>query len=302
MGCRNVEQGTLVCENLGHDKCRVYPLDLTSYESVESFSQSVKNDSWIRTNHTDNSGGGGGLHILINNAGAMIKEEEKTITTTATRDQTSAMNWDRSMVVNHFGWVQLTQNLLPILERTAQQSNSPSRIVNVGSKLEKRAQLPPCLDDANEWDIWMKQSPNPYTPFQAYSKAKLAMTATTFYWANQLSQQQAHQNRQPSTNVMMMLVSPGMVHTSLSRFIPLWKRAIAYPFQAMLLKTPEQGAETVVFAATASADQVLTGKYYSECKEINDTEACSRPSQSPEIQQHIWEATLRALEERRSTS
>ena len=282
IGCRNLEQAKKVCDSLGNDRCRAFQLDLASSASVEAFSESIRNET-TRT----------GLQLLINNAGAMIKEHDKD----------AGDGWDRSMAVNHLGWVQLTRNLLPVLEKTAAASNASStatatssivRVVNVGSKLEKQASLPTNVSDPQQWDEWVKSSVTPYGPFPAYANAKLAMTAVTFHWANLLKTTGRSTQNPP---VQMMVVSPGMVNTSLPRFMPLWQRVLTLPFRALLLKTPEQGAETVLFAATSPA--ACSGTYYSECQKIQGTDKCSEAAQSPEIGQHIWEATLRALNTRK---
>jgi len=206
IGCRNLETAKNVSQVLGEEKCHVFSLDLANAASVETFSENIRNAT-VRT----------GLQVLINNAGAMINE----------RDKRSSIDdgggWDTSMAVNHLGWVQLTRNLLPILEKTAEKANNsnddntkPVRIVNVGSILEKRASLPDRLDDPAAWDEWIKTSVDPYGPFPAYANAKMAMTAVTFHWSQLL--------REETSKVEMMIVSPGMVNTALSRFMPLWKR------------------------------------------------------------------------------
>lgn len=281
MGCRNMEQAKQVCDRIGTNKCHSFHLDLADSASIESFSKSIINDT-VRS----------GLHVLINNAGAMVKEE----------DRDAGDGWDRSMVVNHLGWVQLTRNLLPLLEKTTEDAPKPIRIVNVGSLLEKQAKMPLRLEDPNEWDHWLKESPidPPYSPFRAYANAKLAMTAATLHWARILEE------RQPSTSsrqpIQMILISPGMVNTSLPRFMPLWKRVLSYPLRVTLLKSPEQAAETVLFAATSPNAQA--GKYYrtnrKDVEEIQDTDRCSEAAKSPEIGRHILEATFRVLETRKS--
>jgi retinol dehydrogenase-12 len=278
IGCRNIEQGQQVCESINntimsngsrnntHFSC-CFQLDLASPSSIESFSKNIQN-------HTS-----GGLHLLINNAGAMINEESKL-----TDD-----GYDRSMAVNHLGWTQLTQNLLPLLTKTKAGNpitNTEIRIVNVGSTLERTS---PLITEGESWDDWMKNPYEPYGPFQAYSKAKLAMTAVTLEWAKE-------------STIPMMLVSPGMVNTSLPRFMPLWKRVVSWPFRALLLRTPDQAADTVIFAAT-SADAVNGGYYNKNCTPIhNDPKSCSETARNSEVRKEIWEATKRAVEKRKEGS
>lgn len=285
MGCRNVESAKIdVCETLGHDNCHVFFVDLADARSVETFSESIRNA-------TTRSG----LQLLINNAGAMFIEQDKD----------AEDGWDRSMAVNHLGWVKLTQNLLPVLEKSAaanaesttssdDNASRPVRVINVGSTLEKSAKLPTSTTTTTEdpavWDEWIKTSnTEPYSTFPAYSNSKLAMTATTFHWSKILQQKK--------TNIEMMVVSPGVVNTSLPRFLPFWKRFLSWPLRVGLLKTAEQGAESVLFAATS--DAVTSGDYIRNLKPIQTTPSCSEAARNPEIGKQIWEATLRTINTRK---
>ena len=265
IGCRNLQSAKDICDRLGNDKCHIFSLDLASASSVETFSDSIRNA-------TTQSG----LQLLINNAGAMFEEEDK-----------EADGWDRSMAVNHLGWVQLTRNLLPVLEKTAGSASKPVRVVNVGSTLEKGAKLPSNPEDSAEWDTWIKAPMDPYSLFPAYANAKMAMTAVTFHWANILKDKK----------IDMMVVSPGMVNTSLPRFMPLWKRFVSWPIRALLLRTPEQGAESILFAATSS--DVATGDYIRDLKTIQATDSCSEAARNPAVCEQIWEATRRAIDARK---
>ncbi|CAB9503305.1 Dehydrogenase/reductase SDR family member on chromosome X [Seminavis robusta] len=270
IGCRNVASARDgICQDI--DRCDAFALDLSDPLSINSFAESI-------ANHTSRSG----LHMLINNAGAMIAEHDKQTTD----------GWDRSIAVNHLGWVALTQKLLPLLEKTAENAtnNQTVRIINVGSKLERRAVLPQDKNSAPAWDEWMQSSPVPYKVFPAYAKAKFAMTSMTFLWAKQFEEQ-------PDNRIKMIMVSPGVVHTSLSRFMPLWQRILSWPIRRFVMRTPQKGAETVIYAATSP--DAVSGAYYSDCADIRNKELCSEASMSPEIGQQIWEATMRALDKRK---
>ena len=265
IGCRNLESARDVCDRLGNDKCHVFSVDLANASSVETFTESIRKDTTLT-----------GLQLLINNAGAMFEEEDK-----------SADGWDRSMAVNHTGWVQVTRNLLPVLEKTAANSTKPVRVVNVGSTLEKGAKIPNNPENSAEWDNWIKVPMHPYSLFPAYANAKMAMTAVTFHWANLLKEKK----------IDMMVVSPGMVNTSLPRFMPLWKRFISWPIRALLLRTPEKGAESILFAALSPDAE--TGDYIRDLKPIQRTDNCSAAAKNPAVQKQVWEATLRAIDARK---
>lgn len=42
-----------------------------------------------------------------------------------------------------------------------------------------------------------------------------------------------------------------MVHTALSRHMPAWQLWLSWPFRYLLLRSPQQGAAAVVYAATS---------------------------------------------------
>ena len=278
IGCRNVELAQReVCDVLGNDKCDVFAVDLAKADSVEIFGERIRNAT-VRS----------GLHLLVNNAGAMLEEKDKV----------DEHGWDRTMAINHIGWVQLTRQLLPVLTSTSSSNNTngslegrPVRVINVGSTLEKGAKLPSNQEDPGSWDRWIKTSLDPYSSFPAYANAKLAMTATTFHFASHVLSQQEGQQHRP---IHMMIVSPGMVNTSLPRFLPPWKRVVSWPIRKLLLKTPEQGAESILFAALHGR----SGDYIRNTKAIQATAHCSAAAKDPRVGQHIYEATLRAIDMR----
>jgi len=67
----------------------------------------------------------------------------------------------------------------------------------------------------------------------------------------------------------------------------------------LLLKTPEQGAESILWAATSP--NVQSGDYIRNKKPIQtSTASCSEASRDPNIGKQIWEATLRAINSRKA--
>jgi hypothetical protein len=119
---------------------------------------------------------------------------------------------------------------------------------------------------------------------QAYANSKLCLTSSTFESARRFQQQ--------GDAVNCNVVTPGMVHTNISRFMPTWLGYLSWPFRKALLRSPDQGAEVVVWAATAPELKDATGKYYGDCKEIE----ASLPAQDPTMARDIYAATTAVLQ------
>ena len=349
LGCRNIKTGEAVCkeinensitngDNDGYGRCiGVEKIDYSDWKTIENFAATTKNS------FKD------GIDILINNAGAMISKEERDIELSNINSSSSLgvgkpknVNdtlkeqtiIDRSMVVNHLGWFELTKRLYPLLSSKSNNSNSSNnksnnnnnntnnnnnnndkRIINVGSRLEKRAVFPSSvldksMDTSQQESLvlrWMLgDSHNPekdskkFSTFKAYSNAKLAMTASTLHLAEL-------ERMKNNDNIHVFLVTPGVVHTGLARYLPSWQQWLSYPIRRLLLRTPEQGAESVVHAATApitpsldtletntnkSVDFIRSGGYYASTKGKGCIEIkSSTMSQEKDAQRLIWNAS-----------
>jgi len=279
LGCRDIHRGGQTCEAIraavGGDssggRCEALPLDLADLATVQAFGDHLGKERRV--------------DVLINNAGAMYAEDDRPAPPHALHMQ-QALQWDQSMVVNHLGAFLLTETLLPNLRLGACASKEPSRIVNVGSRLEKSAKLvcPLELSDKAHTHGWMLASPAPYSTMQAYANSKLCLTSSTFETARRLQQQ--------GDTVNCNVVTPGMVHTNLSRFKPAWRGYLSWPLRKALLRSPGQGAEVVVWAASAPDLKNATGKYFGDCKEIE----ASLPAQDPAMARDIYTATTAVLQ------
>lgn len=177
------------------------------------------------------------LDVLICNAGvAFIPEMRRT-----------EEGFEMQMGTNHLGHVALTQQLLPLL-----QSSAPSRIIIVSSILYKGGNID--LDNLNFEN-------SEYNPSKAYSNSKLA----NILYGNELSRQLQ------GTGVNVFSVSPGIVNTNLGRHRPLSipLKILLSPFIALLVRTPMQGAQTLVYCATQPEleNESASGKFYRDCKE-----------------------------------
>ena len=140
--------------------------------------------------------------------------------------------FETQFAVNHLAPFLLTHLLRDLLVKSA-----PARVVTVSSEAHKRGQI--------RWDDLRGE--RKYSGLQAYSQSKLANLLFNRELARRLG----------GTGVTANALHPGVIGTRLlfTGFAPL---RLLRPF----LKTPERGARTSVFLASAPAVERLTGLYY----------------------------------------
>lgn len=167
------------------------------------------------------------LDILINNAGAIFPKREVT-----------GDGYERTWAVNHLAFFLLTRLLLPLLTQSA-----PARIINVGSDAHQAGRI--------HWDDLQLETGWTSFGWRAYAQSKLANLLFTFELARRLQ----------GTGVTANVVHPGFVrsrlatqHSAVARWV-LWATR---PLQ----RSPEKGADTVVWLATAHEVEGITGEYW----------------------------------------
>ncbi|XP_041824379.1 retinol dehydrogenase 12-like [Melanotaenia boesemani] len=168
------------------------------------------------------------LHFLINNAGVAICPYAKTVD-----------GYEMQFGVNHLGHFFLTFLLLDLLKHSA-----PSRVINLSSVAHAMGKIQ--FDDlSGEKD---------YHPVRAYAQSKLANVLFTRELAKRVEAQ----------GVMAFSVDPGMVNTEITRHIrrPLVDITKAFRF---LMKTPAEGAYTIIYCIVTPENQMLTGGFYRDC-------------------------------------
>jgi len=234
MACRDVAAG----EAASMDVAAASGCDLTKLAVKRLDLASLKSvadfaDDFLRTEQR--------LDVLICNAGvAFIKDKQLT-----------EDGFEMQMGTNHLGHVALTERLMPMLTSA---SDPPARIVIVSSTLYKGGRIDDELADLNFEN-------SEYNPSRGYANSKLA----NILYADELSR------RLSGKGVNVFSVSPGIVKTNLGRHRPLSlpMKIILSPLMALFLRTPSQGAQTLVYCATepALAEEAASGKFYRDCKE-----------------------------------
>ncbi|XP_036330607.1 retinol dehydrogenase 13-like isoform X3 [Rhagoletis pomonella] len=173
------------------------------------------------------------LDILINNAGVMRCPR------LLTKD-----GFEMQLGVNHMGHFLLTNLMLDLLKKSA-----PSRIVTVSSLAHTRGEI-------NVADL---NSDKSYDPGTAYNQSKLANILFTRELARRLE----------GTGVTANALHPGVVDTELFRhmgffnsfFASLVFKPLFWPF----IKSPQNGAQTTLYAALDPELINVSGKYFSDC-------------------------------------
>ncbi len=190
------------------------------------------------------------LHILVNNAGAVNTRRTLTVD-----------GFETTFAVNHLAYFLLTNLLLDVLKASA-----PARIVSVSSGAHTSGTIR--FDDL--------QGERRYSAFGAYGQSKLANILFTYELDRRLA----------GTGVTANCLHPGGVATGFGRNNGGLVRLI-FRLIGPLLRTPEQGAETVVYLASAPEIEGVSGKYFVDKREARS----SAESQDQAIAGRLWEVS-----------
>ena len=253
LAVRNTDQGQAAAAELRaiypETQISVAQLDLADLASVRRFAS-----GWLQT--------GQPLDILINNAAIMACPLTRT-----------AQGWEAQFATNHLGHFVLTTALLPALLKAGSAAGD-ARVVCLSSSGHKIAGVD--FDD-------LHFERRDYNKWKAYGQAKSA---------NALMALGLHL-KYAGQGITANAVHPGGIMTGLQKFLPIeemralgWLKADDTPLD--IFKTPEQGASTSVWAATAPALKGHGGLYLEDCQQGMPAEPNNRVSGfSP----HIADAT-----------
>jgi NAD(P)-dependent dehydrogenase (short-subunit alcohol dehydrogenase family) len=171
------------------------------------------------------------LDVLINNAGSLFLQ----------RSQTSD-GFEMTFGVNHLAPFLLTNLLLDKLKAAG-----AARIVNVASNAHRRG------GPINFSDLMSTRS---YAGFKVYGRSKLANVLHT----RSLSQ------RLVGTGVTTNCLHPGVVRTGFGHNSGLAMRIALKIAGRIFMISPEEGALTTVYLATAPEVEGVSGLYFARCR------------------------------------
>jgi NAD(P)-dependent dehydrogenase (short-subunit alcohol dehydrogenase family) len=193
------------------------------------------------------------LDVLLNNAGVLLSER-----------QLSVDGLELSFATNVLGPFLLTNLLTPLLARSA-----PARIVFVSSGGMYTQKLD--VDD-------LQSEQGEFNGTVAYAQHKRAQVILTELWAERLA----------GTGVTANVMHPGWVDTpGVRRSLPVfWK--LMRPF----LRTPEQGADTIVWLAAAPRLASESGRFWFD-RRARKTHKLPRTVSSAQDRWRLWDECVR---------
>jgi NAD(P)-dependent dehydrogenase (short-subunit alcohol dehydrogenase family) len=186
------------------------------------------------------------LDLLVNAAGVFVKEKKLT-----------AEGIELTFATNYLSYFLLAHELLPLLRGSA-----PARVVNVASKYG-RAKID--FDD-------LQKLRTPYSYLKSTPQSMLARVLFT--------QELAH--RLDGTGVVANAVHPGLV--AKTRLLQDTRGPFKW-FTDTFGGTPEKGADTVLWLATAPETATITGKMFAKRKEIRTPGQGSDPA----ARKRLWD-------------
>jgi len=193
------------------------------------------------------------LAVLVNNAGAAFGRRSVT-----------ADGIERTLAVNHVGPFILTLDLMPLLLASA-----PARVLNVASSAHGWAKRDFRFDDPN--------LTRRYRITEAYGQSKLA----NILHARSLA------DRYGTRGISAASVHPGLVRTRIGRDGDSLAAAIAYRMLGWRMMSPSEGADTIVWLATAEEPPEPNGGYF-ERRGVARSTRWARADDAPE---RLWTLT-----------
>lgn len=195
-------------------------------------------------------GTGRAIDLLINNAGVMLPERRET------KD-----GFEAHFGINHLGHFVWTLRLLDRLREAP-----AARVVQLSSEALHFATLDSSLTDLN----WEKRR---FSGWRSYGDSKLM----NVLFARELSR------RYESDGLVAHALHPGIVRTELARD-QRWPMKIVGLAMLPALKSPECGAATTMYAATATELGASGGGYFADCKPAD----AGAKAKDHDLAERIW--------------
>ncbi len=193
------------------------------------------------------------LHVLVNNAGVYYSKRHVTID-----------GIEEMFAVNYLARFLLTNLLLDVLRNSA-----PARIISVAGAYHTRGII-------NFEDL---QGEKEFNGPRANYQSKLADVLLTYEFARRLE----------GNGVTANCLHPGVVGTDLVDKDPDFPSFIKFIYKRtkFLMKSPEKGAETILYLAASPEVEEITGQYF-----INKKVSQSSPESHDEsLAKRLWDVS-----------
>jgi NAD(P)-dependent dehydrogenase (short-subunit alcohol dehydrogenase family) len=187
------------------------------------------------------------IDVLLNNAGAMFSDRRVT-----------SEGLETTFALNHMSYFVLTRALLDRLKASA-----PARVVSTASRAHVGARL----------DFGDLQSVRGYSGFKVYGRSKLANILFTRELARRLA----------GTGVVANCLHPGFVASRFGDESGGWVSRLI-PFAKHLAISPEKGADTIVYLASAPEAAGVSGEYFARRRPA----PCSTAARDDAAAAQLW--------------
>ena len=195
------------------------------------------------------------IDILINNAGALFTERRET-----------TEGFEQTFATDLLGVYYLTSNLIKAFSRSG-----TARIINVSSGGMYTQKI-------DVTDLQNKKPP--YDGAKAYARAKRGIVILTKIWAKQLKKH----------NITVHAMHPGWVDT------PGIKTALPgfHTLTKSILRTPAQGADTIVWLSCAKEPGLSTGRFWLD-RRPHETVVFPNTRESEAEREILWKSLNRLI-------
>ena len=190
------------------------------------------------------------VHVLVHNAGVLPAERSET-------DEGIELTFATNVLGPH---------LLTRLLRERLVASAPARVIFVssGGMYLRRLDVDDLQSRCGEFD-----------GTEAYSRSKRAEVVLAERWAEELA----------GTGVVVHSMHPGWADTpGIKRSIPTFQRIMG-----PLLRSPEQGSDTIVWLAAAPGPAEVTGRFWCD-RHVRSTHRLGRTHETAEERDRLWHA------------
>jgi len=196
------------------------------------------------------------LAVLVNNAGVVKGRNSRTVD-----------GYETTFATNHLGPFLLTSLLLDLL-----QTSAPSRLINTSSVSHTYAKDGILFDDLN----FDKRR---YKFLEVYGHSKLA----NILHAHEIN------TRYGDSGTTATAVHPGVVRTGLGSGGDSWIVGFIESVGGRWMRTPVEGADTIVWLATEAEIDLSDGIYFEDRKVSKST----RHARDPDQARRLWDVSER---------